>query len=62
VIGKTKAYKCSIGNALVEALDTFIAEGRIEPQIAIGLLQHFDRVIAEVLSTGVKSRLTFKVC
>jgi len=52
--------RSSIGNALVEALDTFIAERRIEPQIAIELLRHFDKVVAEVLAEKVKSRLSFK--
>jgi transcription initiation factor TFIIA small subunit len=46
---------------LVEALDTFIAERRIEPQIAIKMLEHFDRVVAEVLNEKVKARLSFKV-
>jgi len=50
----------SIGNALVEALDEFIADRRIEPQIAIRMLEHFDRVVADVLSERVKARLQFK--
>jgi hypothetical protein len=54
-------YGYSIGCALVEALDNFIAERRIEPQIAIELLKHFDRIVAEVLAEKVKSRLSFKV-
>jgi transcription initiation factor TFIIA small subunit len=45
----------------VEALDTFIAERRIEPQIAIKMLEHFDRVVAEVLNDRVKVRMSFKV-
>jgi len=52
--------RSSIGNSLVEALDTFIAERRIEPQIAIKMLEHFDRVVAEVLNDKVKARLSFK--
>jgi len=52
--------RSSIGGALVEALDTFIADRRIEPQIAIELLRHFDKVIAETLAEKVKSRLSFK--
>jgi hypothetical protein len=51
----------SVGASLVEALDTFIADRRIEPQIAIKMLEHFDRIVAEVLNEKVKSRLTFKV-
>ncbi|KAF2672263.1 transcription initiation factor IIA, gamma subunit [Microthyrium microscopicum] len=52
--------RSSIGNSLVDALDAFIADRRIEPQIAIKMLEHFDRVVAEVLSDKVKSRLSFK--
>jgi transcription initiation factor TFIIA small subunit len=51
----------SIGSALVDTLDTFIAERRIEPQVALQLLLHFDRNIAEVLNEKVKARMTFKV-
>lgn len=51
----------SIGASLVDALDNFIAERRIEPQIAIKMLEHFDRVVAEVLNDKVKARLSFKV-
>jgi hypothetical protein len=51
----------SIGSALVDTLDTFIAERRIEPQVALQLLLHFDRNIAEVLGEKVKARMTFKV-
>jgi len=52
--------RSSIGAALVEALDNFIAERQIEPQLAIKMLEHFDRVVAEVLNEKVKSRLSFK--
>jgi predicted ATPase with chaperone activity len=54
-------YSNSIGNALVESLDEFIADRRIEPQIAIKMLEHFDKIVAEVLQDKVKARLQFKV-
>jgi len=54
--------RSSIGSALVDALDSFIAERRLEPQIAIKMLEHFDRIMAEVLNDKVKARLSFKVC
>jgi len=50
----------SIGNALVEALDQFIAERRIEPQIAIRMLENFDKIVTDVLQEKVKARLQFK--
>lgn len=46
---------------MTDALDHFISERRIEPQIAIKMLQHFDRVVAEVLNEKVKARMSFKV-
>lgn len=52
---------CSVGAAMTDALDHFISERRIEPQIAIKMLQHFDRVVAEVLNEKVKARMSFKV-
>lgn len=42
-------------------MDTFIAERRIEPQVAIKMLEHFDAIIADVLGDKVKTRMTFKV-
>lgn len=38
-----------------------ITLNKLEPQIAMRLLATFDRVIADVLSTQVKSRMSFKV-
>jgi transcription initiation factor TFIIA small subunit len=46
---------------MTDALDTFISERKIEPQIAIKMLAHFDRVVAEVLNEKVKARMSFKV-
>jgi transcription initiation factor TFIIA small subunit len=51
----------SIGAAMTDALDQFISEGKMAPQVAIKMLQHFDRIVAEVLAEKVKSRLSFKV-
>lgn len=51
----------SVGSAMTDALDLFISERRIEPQLAIKMLQHFDRVVAEVLNEKVKARMSFKV-
>lgn len=46
---------------MTDALDKFISDRKIEPQIAIKMLQHFDRVVAEVLNEKVKARMSFKV-
>ena len=51
-----------IGMALTDALDDLISEGRIAPQLAMKILNNFDRHVTEVLSEKVKANLTFKVC
>jgi hypothetical protein len=51
----------SIGEALIDTVDDLINEGRMEPQLAMKILNNFDRVVAEVLADKVKARLTFKV-
>ena len=51
----------SCGVALTDTLDEFITENRIDPQLAIKILTHFDKNIADVLGEKVKSRMTFKV-
>ncbi|KAI9803350.1 MAG: Transcription initiation factor IIA small chain (TFIIA 13.5 kDa subunit) [Piccolia ochrophora] len=46
--------------ALTDTLDDLITDRRIEPQLAIKILANFDRSITEVMSEGLKARLTFK--
>jgi len=45
---------------MTDALDQFVTEGKITPQVAIRMIQHFDRVVSEVLAEKVKARLSFK--
>lgn len=52
----------SVGRTLMDTLDELIGERRIEPQLAMKILSHFDRSITEVLQDKVKARMTFKVC
>ena len=42
-------------------MDTFIHDGRVEPQLAMKILDTFDRISAEVLAEKVKARMNFKV-
>lgn len=51
----------SIGLALADTLDDLISSRRIEPQLAMKILQNFDQSIAAVLGDKVKARMTFKV-
>ena len=46
----------------MDTLDELISERRIEPQLAMKILSHFDRTITETLQEKVKSRMSFKVC
>ena len=55
------ATSCSIGAALIDTVDDLINEGAIEPQLAMKVVSHFDRIIADVLADRVKARLNFKV-
>ena len=48
--------------ALIDTVDDLINEGAIEPQLAMKVVSHFDRIIADVLNQRVKARLNFKVC
>jgi transcription initiation factor TFIIA small subunit len=50
-----------IGMALTDALDDLISEGRIAPQLAMKILNNFDKHVTEVLADRVKANLTFKV-
>lgn len=52
----------SIGLALADTLDDLISSRRIEPQLAMRILQNFDQSIANVLGDKVKARMNFKVC
>ena len=47
--------------ALTDALDDLISEGRIAPQLAMKILNNFDKHVTEVLAEKVKNNLTFKV-
>lgn len=51
----------SIGLTLTDTLDELISENRIDPQLAIKIIQTYDRAITEVLQEKVKARLQFKV-
>lgn len=53
--------RCSLGMALTDTLDDLIGNERIDPQVAMKILQHFDRVMADTLAERVKARLSFKV-
>ena len=53
----------SIGASLMDTIDDLINEGHIEPQLAMKILGHFDRIVQEVLAdkNKVRAKLSFKV-
>ena len=61
VPGYYELYRRStIGNSLVDALDTLISDGRIEESLAMRVLETFDKVVAETLKDNTQSKLTVK--
>ena len=50
----------SIGLTLTDTLDELISDNRIDPQLAIKIIQTYDRAITEILQEKVRARLTFK--
>ncbi|WWC86912.1 transcription initiation factor IIA subunit 2 [Kwoniella dendrophila CBS 6074] len=50
----------SIGTALTDALDELITQGDIPPQLAMRVLQQFDKSLTECLQKGVKNKTTIK--
>lgn len=52
--------RSSVGWALTESLDQLIGESYIEPQQALRILSHFDRVMTDTLREMVKARLSLK--
>ena len=61
VPGYYELYRRStIGNSLVDALDTLISDGRIEASLAMRVLETFDKVVAETLKYNTQSKLTVK--
>ncbi|CAK5272756.1 unnamed protein product, partial [Mycena citricolor] len=50
----------SIGMALTDSLDELITSGAITPQLAMKVLQQFDKSLADTLVGKVKSKSTLK--
>lgn len=55
--------RSAVGSALADALDTLISDEKIQPQLAMRVLNNFDRIVAESLKAErgmVKSKISFK--
>ncbi|WVQ83316.1 transcription initiation factor IIA subunit 2 [Cryptococcus sp. DSM 104549] len=50
----------SIGTALTDSLDELITQGDIPPQLAMRVLQQFDKSLTECLQKGVKNKTNIK--
>ena len=46
---------------LTDTLDELIGDRRIEPQLALKILSHYDKAISDILGEKIKARLSFKV-
>ncbi|KAJ1966074.1 Transcription initiation factor IIA subunit 2 [Dipsacomyces acuminosporus] len=54
-------YRTStLGMALTDSLDELIQAGHITPQLAIQVLEQYDKSISEALSTKVKAKAVMK--
>lgn len=58
---KIVALHHSIGMALTDSLDELITSGSITPQLAMKVLQQFDKSLADTLVRQVKTKTTLKV-
>jgi len=50
----------SIGMALTDSLDELITDGSITPQLAMKILQQFDKSLADTMIKQVKTKTTLK--
>ncbi|KAF7325515.1 Glycoside hydrolase [Mycena kentingensis (nom. inval.)] len=50
----------SIGMALTDSLDELITSGAITPQLAMKVLQQFDKSLADTMVNSVKAKATLK--
>lgn len=49
-----------IGECLADALDQLISDQKITPQLAIRILEEFDKSLVEAMQTKVAAKTTFK--
>ncbi|KAL8790364.1 MAG: hypothetical protein Q9195_006382 [Heterodermia aff. obscurata] len=52
--------RTSIGSSLIDTLDHFVNQGKIEPQAAYKMLMLFDDILPKVMADKVKARMHFK--
>ncbi|BFZ62571.1 Transcription initiation factor IIA subunit 2 [Saitoella coloradoensis] len=50
----------SIGMCLADTLDEMISDGRIVPQLAVKIMENFDKAMGDALAERVKSKMSFK--
>lgn len=51
----------TLGMTLTDSLDELVRDRELTPQLAIKVLQIFDKSVAEVFRTTVRAKNTFKV-
>ncbi|CAG7846111.1 Transcription initiation factor IIA subunit 2 {ECO:0000256/PIRNR:PIRNR009415} [Serendipita indica DSM 11827] len=50
----------SVGIALADSLDALISSNEITPQLAIRIMERYDKAVCDVLQKQVKAKATFK--
>ncbi|KAG8820975.1 Transcription initiation factor IIA small chain (TFIIA 13.5 kDa subunit) [Serendipita sp. 411] len=50
----------SVGLALADSLDALISSNEITPQLAIRIMERYDRAVCDVFQKQVKAKATFK--
>ncbi|KAI4519757.1 transcription initiation factor IIA, gamma subunit [Schizophyllum commune Tattone D] len=55
-----KGHAPSLGMALTDSLDELITSGAITPQLAMKVLQQFDKSLADTMANSLRAKATLK--
>lgn len=50
----------SVGIALADSLDSLISSNEITPQLAVRIMERYDKAVCDVISKQVKAKASFK--
>jgi len=50
----------SLGSSLINAFDQFISENKVDPELAVKIVKHFDRIFAEVIKANEQGAIKFE--
>ncbi|KAL7752316.1 Transcription initiation factor IIA subunit 2 [Sorochytrium milnesiophthora] len=52
--------QCTLGTCLSDALDELIQTAQIQPQLALRVMEHYDKAISDALANRVQAKCSFK--